>query len=157
VPNLSESARRLGGIKGLASGPDGSLYVAYPKAIQRITLDGKVTMLADPVVVSDCDKDVPPGDTEPSLRGLAVDPQGIVYAAATGCHCVVKIAPDGRVSTILKAERPWSPTSVAVGGEYIYVLEYSNSAERADWLPRIRRLDREGNVTIRATITRQGR
>ena len=51
VPNLGETARRLGGIKGLASGPDGSLYVAYPKAIQKITMDGRVTTLADPVVV----------------------------------------------------------------------------------------------------------
>jgi hypothetical protein len=157
VPDLSATARRLGGIKGLASGPDGSLYVAYPKAIQRITLDGRVTTLADPVVVSDCDKDVPPGEAEPFLRGLAVNSDGVVYAAATGCHCVVKVTPDGRVSTVLKAERPWSPTGVAVRGEDVYVLEYPNSPERVDWLPRVRKLDRDGNVTTLVTISRQGR
>jgi hypothetical protein len=152
VPNLSTTARRLGGIKGLASGPDGSLYVAYPKAIQKITPDGGVTTLADPVVVGDCDKDEPPGESEPSLRGLAVNSHGAVYAAATGCHRVVKVTPEGRVSSVLKAERPWSPTGVAVRGDDVYVLEYPDSAERAEWLPRVRKLDRDGRVTTLATI-----
>jgi hypothetical protein len=57
----------------------------------------------------------------------------------------------------LKAERPWSPTGVAVRGDDVYVLEYPNSAERADWLPRVRKLDRGGNVTTLVTISRQGR
>jgi hypothetical protein len=35
VPDLSATARRLGGIKGLAAGPDGSLYVAYPGRSRR--------------------------------------------------------------------------------------------------------------------------
>jgi hypothetical protein len=81
----------------------------------------------------------------------------VVYAAATGCHRVVKVTPDGRVSTVLKAERPWSPTGVAVRGDDVYVLEYPNSTERADWLPRVRKLDRDGSVTTRVTISRQGR
>jgi hypothetical protein len=156
VPDLGGTAKRLGGIKGLASGPDGSLYVAYPKAIQRITMDGMVTTLADPVVLSDCDKNVPAGETGPFLRGLAVDSRGVVYAAATGCRCVVKITPEGQVSTVLKAERPWSPTGVAARGEDVYVLEYTdpNSAERRDWLPRIRKLGGDGRVTILATVSR---
>jgi sugar lactone lactonase YvrE len=159
TPDLGASARRLGGIKGLAAGPDGSVYVSYPKAIQKVTLEGIVTTLADPVVVRDCDKDVPPGEAEPFLRGIAVNSSGAVYAAATGCHCVVKVTPDGQVSTVLKAERPWSPTGVAVRGEDVYVLEYSNanSANHADWLPRVRRVDREGNVTTLATVSREGR
>lgn len=156
VPDLGETSRRLGGIKGLASGPDGSLYVAYPKAIQKITMGGMVTTLADPVVLSDCDKDVPAGETEPFLRGLAVDPRGVVYAAATGCRCVAKITPEGQVSTVLKAERPWSPTGVAVRGEDVYVLEYTNpnSAERRDWRPRVRKLGHDGRVTTLATVPR---
>jgi hypothetical protein len=156
VPDLGETSRRLGGIKGLASGPDGSLYVAYPKAIQKITMGGMVTTLADPVVLSDCDNDVPAGETEPFLRGLAVDPRGVVYAAATGCRCVAKITPDGQVSTVLKTERPWSPTGVAVRGEDVYVLEYTNpnSVERRDWQPRVRKLGHDGRVTTLATVPR---
>lgn len=156
VPDLGESAKRLGGIKGLAAGPDGSLYVAYPKAIQKITMDGMVTTLADPVVLSDCDKDVPAGETEPFLRGLAVDSRGVVYAAATGCPCVAKITPEGQVSPVLKAERPWSPTGVAVRDEDVYVVEYTNpsSAERRGWQARIRNLGHDGRVTTLATVPR---
>jgi sugar lactone lactonase YvrE len=156
VPDLGATAKRLGGIKGLAAGPDGSLYVAYPRAVQKITMDGKVTTIADPVVLGDCDKDVAASESEPSLRGLAVDPRGVIYAAATGCRCVARITPEGRVRTILKAERPWSPTGVAARGEDVYVLEYTNpnSADRRDWLPRIRKLGRDGRVTTLATVPR---
>jgi hypothetical protein len=156
VPDLGETAKRRGGIKGLASGPDGSLYVAYPRAIQKITMDGMVTTTADPVVLGDCDKDVAAGESEPFLRGLAVDPRGVIYAAATGCRCVARITPEGRVSTVLKVERSWSPTGVAARGEDVYVLEYTDptSAERRDWLPRIRKLGRDGRVTTLATVPR---
>jgi sugar lactone lactonase YvrE len=159
VPNLAETSKRLGGIKGLTAGPDGALYVAYPRAVQRITMDGKATMLADSLVLSECDADLPPGETGPFLRGLAVDSRGGVYVAATGCRCVARVTPDGQVSTVLKAERPWSPTGVAVHGEDIYVLEYSNanSANRGDWLPRVRKFGRDGKVTTLVTISRQGR
>ena len=78
---------------------------------------------------------------------------GVVYAAATGCHCVAKVTPDGQVSTVLKAQRPWSPTGVAVHGEDVYVLEYPNSADR-DWLPRVRKLGHDGRVTTLATVPR---
>ena len=37
-----------GGIKGLAAGPDGSLYAAYPRSVQKITPAGAVTTVADP-------------------------------------------------------------------------------------------------------------
>src|SRR6185503_14374060 len=47
----------LGGIRGLAVDPDGSLYASYPKAVLKFALDGKVTTLLNPVVVADCDKD----------------------------------------------------------------------------------------------------
>ena len=49
---LDKTSEKLGGIKGLAAGPDGALYVSYPKAILKITADGTVTTLADPVVVA---------------------------------------------------------------------------------------------------------
>jgi hypothetical protein len=91
-----------------------------PKPSRKITTDGIATMLADPLVLSECDKDLPAGETGPLLRGLSVDSHGGVYGVATGCHCVAKVAPGGRVSTVLKAARPWSPTGVAVHGVEIY-------------------------------------
>ena len=158
VPNLSETAEKLGGIKGLAAGPDGSLFVAYPRTVQKITPAGAVTTLADAVVVPGCDRDVPAGIPEPYLRGLAVDGGGTVYAAATGCRCAVKITPGGKVETVLKAERPWSPTGVAVRGADVYVLEYTNVNGRPrEWRPRVRKLAQDGTVTALATISREAR
>jgi hypothetical protein len=155
APNLKETAERRGGIKGVAAGPDGALYVSYPRAIQKITPAGAVTTVADPVVAPDCDRDVPEGIPEPYLRGLAVGARGTVYAAATGCRCVVKVTPDGKVATALKAERPWSPTGVAVHGDDVYVLEYTNpNGNASEWRPRVRKLSPDGRVTTLATITR---
>jgi hypothetical protein len=43
---------------------------------------------------------------------------------------------------------------VAVSGEDIYVLEYTSATAGADkgWRPRVRKLGRDGKVTILATI-----
>jgi sugar lactone lactonase YvrE len=88
----------------------------------------------------------------PSLRGLAVDADGTVFAAAVGCHAVVKISPEGKVTTALKAERPWSPTGVAVHHGDVYILEYTNAngarSEGEGWRPRVRKLARDGKVTV---------
>lgn len=152
-PSLRQTSEKLGGIKGLAFGPDGSLYAAYPKAILKITMDGKFTALANPVVVTDCDLDVPANES-PFLRGLAVDSRGMVYVAATGCGRVIQITPEGKVTTVLKTEKPWAPSGVAVHNEDVYVLEHINSNSRThqDWPPRVRKLGRDGKITMLATI-----
>jgi len=153
APSMKETASKLGGIKGLACGADGCLYVSFPSAVLKMQPDGKVTTLAHPINLNGVDTDLPkgtPDDQKPFLRGLAVDAHGAVYAAASGSRCVVKIAVDGKVEVVLKAERPWSPTGVAVSGEDVYVLEYTNGNAAPDWLPRIRKLGRDGRVTTLA-------
>ena len=72
-----------------------------------------------------------------------------MYAAATGCRRVVKISAGGKVETVLKAEPPWSPTGVALHGDAIFVLEYpnTNGAKHADWVPRVRKVGRDGTTT----------
>jgi sugar lactone lactonase YvrE len=148
-PAFRRASDELGGIKGLAIGPDGSLYASYPKAILRFALDGKVTTMLNPVVVADCDKDQASSEDAPFLRGLAVDSHGIVYVAATGCRCVIKITPDGQVETILKAEAPWSPTGVTLRGSDVFILEYNVIDDKAHkYLPRVRRLGNDGKVKI---------
>src|SRR5262249_49361544 len=103
------------------------------------------------------DCDVPANMTEPYLRGLALAGNGTVYAAAAGSHCVVKITPGGKVETVLKAERPWSPTGVAVHGNDVYVLEYTNAhGPPGEWRPRVRKLGRDGTVTTLATTPAKG-
>jgi hypothetical protein len=147
------------GITGLASAPDGSLYVACWNSLLKVTMDGRVTTLVHPVVVRDCDED--PADHResnrgiPLLRGIAVDSSGVVYAAATSCHCLLKISPDGKVKTILRGERPGSPTGVAVRNGNIYVLEYTNANGPATegWLPRVRKIGKDNKVTVLVDIS----
>jgi hypothetical protein len=128
----------------------------------KITSRENVTVIVHPIVLKDVDTDLPTGtpeDKKPFLRGLAVDPHGTVYAAAPGCRCVVRVTPDGQVEVVLKAERPWSPTGVAVRGEDVYVLEYSNpnKGDHDAWLPRVRKLGRDGKVATLAVVTKKDR
>jgi hypothetical protein len=88
----------------------------------------------------------------PYLRGLDVTEEGTVYAAVTGCRCVVKITPEGRVETVLKAEQPWTPTGIAVRGKDVFVLEYTNANKPNTWVPRVRKLGPDGKVAILATV-----
>jgi hypothetical protein len=146
------------GVTGLAAGPDGSIYVAMWSGIIKLKRDGSIVNVVYPVLVKDCDSD--PADHNPAnagspfLRGLAVDSQGDVYVAATSCHRVLKVTPDGKFSSILSAERPWSPTGVAIRDDEIYVLEYTNASGPATegWRPRVRKIARDGTVTTLALV-----
>jgi hypothetical protein len=64
----------------------------------------------------------------------------------------VKIAPDGKTETVLKSEKPWTPTGVAVRGKDVFVLEYSDPDKPTGWRPRVRKLGPDGKVAILATI-----
>ena len=82
-------------------------------------------------------------------------PKALFCVAATSCHCVLKITSEGKIKTVLKAERPWSPTGVAVWNGNIYVLEYTNANGPATegWLPRVRKIGSDGRVTIIADLS----
>jgi sugar lactone lactonase YvrE len=152
-PDLKATADNLGGVKGLATGAEGSLYMTCPSAVLKAALDGKIMTLVHPIRLSDADFDLPagtPDEYKPFLRGLAVDARGIVYAAATGGRCVVRITPDGRNTVVLKSEKPWSPTGVAVHRSDVYVLEYTNAngSPNDGWRPRVRKLQPDGTVTM---------
>ena len=157
APGLKRETERRG-ITGLAAGLDGNLYVASPNAVFKVSRDGAFSTVLDPIRLEGCDVDYPDNNTNnplPYLRGLAADKQGTVFAAGTACHCVVKITPAGKAEPILKAERPWSPTGIAVLGEDVYVLEYThaNEASAKGWLPRVRKIAGDGTVTTLITIT----
>ena len=157
VPKLRLITDKLGGIKGLASGPDDTLFATCPAAVLQIKLDGTGSALVHPVSLADCGKQPTADLSEPGLRGLAIDDHGTVFAAATSCGCVVKVTPDGRVLPILAAESPWLPTGVAVHGSDLYVLEYfhANSQDRdRQWRPRVRKLGPDGQVKTLATLGR---
>ena len=157
------SGELLGNISGITAGPDGSLYVVNASlinenTIRKITMDGKVSIFANGFAGKQVSN--PPPETMGSYcRGLAVDPMDNVYVAATGSRSVLKITPAGKVSTILEATAPWSPTGVTVFRGEVYVLEYSDAAPsqtevRKAWIPRVRKIGVDGKVTILATISR---
>ena len=43
-PRLSPIAEEMGGIKGLAEGPDGAFFISYPKAVLRVAHDGTFSL-----------------------------------------------------------------------------------------------------------------
>ena len=64
------------------------------------------------------------------------------------------ITSEGKVKTVLKAEKPWSPTGVAVRRQDVFVLEYTNPDKEPGWVPRVRKLGSDGKVAILADLTR---
>lgn len=151
-------------IAGISAGPDGSLYVTGAShvdanTIRKITMDGTVSMFASDFVRRDRAIDPPPETSVNYCRGLDVDSQGVVYVAATGSRRVLKITPQGEVKTILQASSPWSPTGVAVFHGEVYVLEWrdappSRTEVRRAWIPRVRKVGRNGKITTLATVSR---
>ena len=155
APTLKARADELGGLKGLASGPGDSLYAVTPGAVLQVKLDGTFKILKQSIVPPDCDRYLPtntPATYEPFLTGITVNSRGDVYLAATGCRCVLKLDTEGRVSTVLKAESPWSPTGLAIHGEDLYVAEWTNAhSEQHDYRPRVRKVGRDGKATTIGT------
>ncbi len=152
APQFAQKVKDLG-ITGIAKAPDGSLYVACLTDIIKVALDGSFKAIASRVVVPNCD----PIEPTVFLRGMDVDSGGMIYAAAAGCRCVIRITPQGAIETILKSEPPWSPTGIAVHKDDIYILEYTNAsgALGEGWLPRVRKLARDGRATTLASITKE--
>lgn len=155
---VSTESGPLRWLNGIAVGPDSSIYFTDNRAVRKITPQGQVLTVADSITLSGCV--TIPGigaHLGPFLRGLDVDARGTVYVAASGCGSVLKITPNGQVSTILRTSSPWSPTGVAVYGNNLYVLEYlhTESDNRREWLPRVRKLASDGRVVTVAAIDRR--
>ena len=149
-------------VSGIADGADGSLYIseasnAHANTIRKITMNGTASIIA--TYIGKSSKDLPLETTASYCRGLAVDSTGIIYVAATGSRSILKITPQGKVTTILQAASPWTPTGVAVFNGEVYVLEWhdvtpENLEVRNAWIPRVRKIGRDGKVTILATVSR---
>jgi hypothetical protein len=87
---------------------------------------------------------------------LAVDDDNNVYVAATGSRCVLKISPAGEAAVVMRCDKPWSPTGVAVAEGAVYVLEYDDETptEGRSWPPRVRKLSPDGDVSTLITVKR---
>lgn len=155
LPFRAERDRWLGGI---AAGPDGSLYFTEGNSVRRVARDGGITTITEGVKLEGCLK--PPGyepDSGRDLRGLAVAADGTAYVAASGCGALLRVNPRGETTVLLRSERPWSPTAVALFGGDVYVLEYTHSPgdDRRQWLPRVRKIGRGGEVSVLAVVEKR--
>ncbi|HLF63832.1 MAG TPA: SMP-30/gluconolactonase/LRE family protein [Saprospiraceae bacterium] len=149
-------------VNGITTGTDGSLYITessnpHANTIRKITMNGTVSILA--TFVGKDGKDLPLETVPSYCRGLAVDASGTIYVAATGSRSVLKITPEGQVTTILQESSPWTPTGVAVFQGEVFVLEWhdvtsENLEVRTAWIPRVRKIGLDGKVTTLATVSR---
>ena len=149
-------------ISGMAAAIDGSLYItegsnANANTIRKITMDGTVSILA--TFVAKDGKDLPLETVPSYCRGLAVDSTGTIYVAATGSRSILKISPQGKITTILQATSPWTPTGVTVFNGELYTLEWhdvtrENLEVRDAWIPRVRKIGLDGKVITLATVSR---
>jgi hypothetical protein len=141
-------------VNGIAADARGTIYLSEDTAIQAIGARGRAVVFAKDLRVPQCAELLQDEERSPYLRGLAVTDEGSVYVAATGCRTVVKLGRDGGVTPVLRAEAPWSPTSVAWHDGELYVLEYDHSLPERQWTPRVRKLARDGQVVTLATVRR---
>ncbi len=150
---VTAKGQPIADVNGLTAGPSGSLYYTEHNAIRRINREGQVKLVAiDPPLAHG--PSIPSTDIHPYLRGLAADAKGIVYVADAGDARVLKITTDGKITTLIQTESPWSPTAVALHGNDVYVLEYLHTEKevRRDWLPRVRKILSDGTSKIIMTV-----
>lgn len=150
---LERAAKGEQWINGIATGPDGSIYYTDDAAIGRITARGVVSTVATVPALANGPK-IPGSEMRPYLRGLKVDPKGVLYVADAGDARLLKITPDGKVSTLLQLESPWAPTDLCLFGDIVYVLEFSHTPgdDRTEWMPRVRKITPDGKSTIILTV-----
>jgi hypothetical protein len=156
-PATKRANGQIGAVNGLTTASDGSIYFSFDREVHRIDTRGHVSTIVDHVEVPDC-ATIPGVESQvgPYLRGLAVAPNGTVFVAAAGCGAVLMVSPKGIVKPVLRATPPYSPTAVAVSKGEVYVLEYlhTDSDERSEWIPRVRKITAKGTVETLVRKTR---
>ena len=160
VPDNTKGVK-LRKVNAIAVGPDDTVYIAGNHTIRKVTKGGQVTNVIGPLAtLDDCGKVAGiPKKHRPYLHGLAVDTSGTLYVAAMGCSAVLKVTPDGKMSTLLKEDDGWSPTGLAMYEKDLYVLESRNagSTNKKDWTPRVRKIAADGTVTTVGSATATSR
>jgi hypothetical protein len=143
-------------VNGMAAGPGKSLYATDDALIYKIGRDGKASTLRQGIQVADYSDPPPETPKLPYFRGLAVAQEGTVYVAASGCRSVIAVPEKGPVSTVLRSTPPWAPTAVALFDKEILVLEYLHTPgdNRIEWIPRVRKIGRDGRISTLAEVTR---
>lgn len=139
------SIARFNTPRGIASAPDGSLYVADTgnHTIRRIGADGTVTTVAGEAGVAGYNEGVGRAAHLNMPSGIDVNARGEVFIADTGNHVIRKLTQDGRLVTI--AGQPGvagyadgdaasalfaGPVGIRLDGENLYIADTSNNVIR---------------------------
>ncbi len=136
----------------IALGPDEDLYILSRDKIY--IFDGTNYKL----LASDLRKENPedlPFSGANIFFDMVVDESKNVYLAYYGNREIIKITPDGIVSTILKSEKPWSPHGIDIYNGEVYVLESTIGGgkwwkfweEDPGIIPRVRKISTDGTVS----------
>lgn len=156
LPASKRSDGELRSVNGLAAHGD-ALYFSHDRSLHGIDARGRVSTIARDIEVPGCIR-IPgvEAPTGPYLRGLDVAPNGTIFVASAGCGAVLMVSPKGVATVVLRTQAPYSPTAVAVANGEVYVLEYLHTAsdDRSEWLPRVRKITREGKVETIVRSTR---
>lgn len=138
-------------IGGMAFGTDGALYFTDGPNVRRVTMDGRMTMLARNLAVENPAESPMPESPVTRLFDIDVDAQGNSFVADYGNRRVLKVTPDGRSTTLMRADQPWSPTGVAVKDGNFYILEFGFTPP-SKYTARVRKLSSDGRVSVLATV-----
>jgi glucose/arabinose dehydrogenase len=141
-PDTSKPVVLMASDYPIAVGPDGYLYCAVtvggPRII-RMSPDGTESVFAGRER-GHADGRGAAAKFE-DIQDMDTGPDGTLYVS--------------QASAILRAERPWAPTGVAVAGDDVYVLEYDDpGAEQSAGL-RVRKVSADGRVTTLAALEKK--
>ncbi len=152
-PETADKFRQvvLYSIGGMAFGGDGSLYVADGANIRKVMMNGAVKTLARNLVPDNSSESSAGKSAATRLLGITVDGQDNLFVADNDNRRVLKIAPDGKATTLMRAEQPWSPAGMAFRNGNLYILEFGFTPPNKTHGARVRKLSPDGKITVLAT------
>ena len=147
-------AARFSSVGGMAFGFDGHLYLTDGTSVRKVTMDGVVSTLANNLAFRTAeDKPTLFGGSEGILSGLTVDSHGNVYVADAGNRRLLRIANDGKVMIVYRADPPYFPNGVfAAPSDDLYVMEVGFTLPSKWSGPRVRKISADGKNTLLATV-----
>ncbi|MBX6388875.1 MAG: serine/threonine protein kinase, partial [Frankia sp.] len=151
---------RLDGPRGVALGPDGSVYLTEGYRVRRIDPDGVISTVAGKYGVAGGDGDGGPAAEATLYRpsGIAVTEDGTIYVTDNTLHTVRRITPQGTIEHVVGVAEEYgadgdggpataahlsAPVGVTVGPDgSIYIADSGND--------RVRRVAPDGTITTAA-------
>ena len=106
-------------VGGMAFGTDGALYLTDGANLRKVTMGGRMTMLARNLAVENPAQSPMPESPVTRLFGIAVDAQGNVFAADNGNRRVLKVTAGGTISTVASVVILPSGDSLRTRGVYV--------------------------------------